>query len=198
MSSPTHLASSDAPVKRTPLHKRAITSQVYERDDGLWDLEATLIDTKDYDFDLRSGYVHPAGRPVHHMQVCVTVDEQLNVVDAKVHYKAAPYGRSCSAIADAYRDLIGLNLLRGFRHAVRKRFGRTAGCTHMTELCQVLPTLAVQGISTRLASQREASGDDKQRPFSIDGCHALRADGEVVKEFHPKWYQSPTVPTQSK
>ena len=44
-------------VSRTPIHKRFITTQVYERDDGLWDLEATLIDKKDYDFQIGRAHV---------------------------------------------------------------------------------------------------------------------------------------------
>lgn len=187
MSSPT-----ESSVSRTPLHTRSITSQVFEREDGLWDLEATLIDTKHYDFERRDGSTHHAGEPVHHMSVCVTVDETFTIVDAYVHYTAAPYGGSCSAIAEDYRDLIGLNLLRGFRHAVRDRFGRTDGCTHMTELCQVLPTLAVQGMGTRMANQRRQRNGQKRKPFAVDGCHALRSDGQVVKEYYAEWYKAPT------
>jgi|SRR5690625_233848 len=178
-------------VTRTPIHQRTITGQVYERSDGLWDLEATLLDVKDYDFSYKDGEIHPAGQPVHHMQVCITVDDQFSIVDAHVNYEAAPYGDSCTRISDAYRGLIGLNLVRGFRHAVRDRFGRTAGCTHMTELCQVLPTLAIQGMSPRLAKKRPPEEQGKRKPLAVDGCHALRSDGPVVKEFYPKWYQAP-------
>lgn len=182
------MSSPAQPVTRTPIHKRTITAQVYERSDGLWDLEATLLDVKDYDFSYKDGEIHPAGRPVHDMQVCVTVDEQFSIVDAQVNYQAAPYGEACARISDAYRDLIGLNLVRGFRHAVRDRFGRTAGCTHMTELCQVLPTLAIQGMSPRLAKRASPTQQDR-KPLSVDGCHALQSDGPVVKEFYPKWYR---------
>ncbi|HLS21193.1 MAG TPA: DUF2889 domain-containing protein [Paenalcaligenes sp.] len=179
------MSSSTHKVARTPLHNRSVVSQVFERDDGLWDLEATLIDTKSYDFTFRDGTVWPAGYPIHHMQICVTVDDQYNIVNATAAYEDAPYNEHCSSIAEAYRGLIGLNLLRGFRHAVRERFKRTAGCTHMTELCQVLPTLAVQGVGTRVARR---DPDPNRKPFAVGGCHALREDGEIVKEYYPKWY----------
>src|SRR5699024_18308 len=109
------MSSSTHKVARTPLHNRSVVSQVFERDDGLWDLEATLIDTKSYDFTFRDGTLWPAGYLIHHMQICVTVDDQYNIVNATAAYEDAPYNEHCSSIVEAYRGLIGLNLLRGFR-----------------------------------------------------------------------------------
>ena len=37
--------------KREHLHTRAITYQGFERDDGLWDIEAHMTDTKTYEFE---------------------------------------------------------------------------------------------------------------------------------------------------
>ena len=95
-----------------------------------------------------------------------------------------PYGGHCMAIEPAYTDLIGMNLLKGFRRQVKERFGHVAGCTHMTELSQVLPTAAVQ----TMANQRRQESNPNRRPFQLDGCHALRTDGPVVAEHYPKWY----------
>ena len=38
------------PVKRECLHSRNIVCNGFLRNDGLWDIEARLIDTKSYDF----------------------------------------------------------------------------------------------------------------------------------------------------
>lgn len=173
-----------AACPRQPVHTRSIRVQSYAREDGLWDLEAELIDTKSYDFPIRGGKVHAAGAPVHHMHLRVTIDDKFTITDAEVAYDAAPYGEFCSAIADDYRQLIGLNLLNQFRKHVRERFGRTAGCTHVTELTNVLPTAAVQTMAGR---QRE--NPDGQRPFQLDGCHALRLDGPVVRQYYAPWYE---------
>ncbi|GAA5092760.1 DUF2889 domain-containing protein [Paenalcaligenes hermetiae] len=177
-------------VKRSPLHKRAVTVEVFEREDGLWDLDAVLVDTKSYDFPLFEGGVHPAGQPVHHMLLRITIDDSYTIVDAAVQYEAAPY-KVCATIADDYRQLIGLNLLRGFRHDVRARLAGRYGCTHMTELTNVLPTAAVQGIATRLNRIKATTQQQDKRPFHIDGCHALRADGDIVRVYYPKWYEKP-------
>ncbi len=46
----------------------------YLRDDGLWDLEGELIDEKSYTYADRDRGPLPAGRPMHHMRVRLTVD----------------------------------------------------------------------------------------------------------------------------
>ena len=158
--------------------------QSYARDGGLWDLEAELIDVKAYDFPKRDGEVFKAGDPIHHMHLRITIDGDFTIVAAQAVYDAAPYGGHCMAIEPAYTDLIGMNLLKGFRRQVKERFGHVAGCTHMTELSQVLPTAAVQ----TMANQRRQESNPNRRPFQLDGCHALRTDGPVVAEHYPKWY----------
>ena len=171
---------------RTPLHHRTIRAQSFEREDGLWDIDAELIDTKAYDFTRRSGEVHEAGRAVHHMHVRITFDEAFEIVTAQVVYDAAPYGKQCSCIAAAYGDLVGMNLVKGFRRAVKERFGRVAGCTHVSELAGFLPTVAIQSrAGSRARKPVQPTG---RRPFQIDGCHALSQHGPIVREFHPDWY----------
>src|SRR3546814_4257121 len=76
-----------------------------------------------------------------------------------------------------------MNLLRNCRQAGKDRFGRTAGCTHMTELSYVLPTVAVQTMANRRRKEQEA-GQGQRRPFQLEGCHALRLDGPVAREFY--------------
>lgn len=171
---------------REPLHTRSIRVNSFAREDGQWDIEAELIDTKSYDFPLRGGERHPAGEPVHHMHLRVTIDAKLTITDALAVYDAAPYGEFCSAIAPQYRDLVGLNLLQQFRKRVGERFARTAGCTHVTELTNVLPTVAIQ----TMAGQRRAA-PASQRPFQLDGCHALRVDGPAVQAYYSQWYEVP-------
>jgi hypothetical protein len=174
------------------MHTRSIRVNSFAREDGLWDLEAELIDVKSYDFPLKSGTdVHRAGDPVHHMHLRVTINDQFAITDAVADYDAAPYNQNCTAIAPDYAQLVGMNLLRNFRNVVKERFGRIAGCTHMTELAYVLPTVAVQTMANRRRKEVEVPGRAPKRPFQLDGCHALRADGPVAKEFYPKWYVVP-------
>jgi len=171
-------------ISRQPLHTRCIRVQTYVREDGMWDLEAELTDVKAYDFPIHNGDVFKAGRPFHHMHLRITINGDFEIMAAQAAYDAAPYGAHCMELDSAYGELVGMNLLKGFRRQVKEKFGHTAGCTHMTELSQVLPTVAIQTMANR---QRRESRPD-QRPFQLDGCHALRTGGSVVLEHYPKWY----------
>lgn len=184
------LPPSDCP--RKPMHNRTIRAHSYEREDGLWEIEAELLDTKAYDFPRRSGAVHPAGQPFHHLHLRVSFNDDFVIQKAVAVFDSAPFGENCSAIEADYGDLVGMNLIKGFRQTVKSRFARTAGCSHMSELAGVLPTVAMQTMANRRKSVKD-SDQSARRPFQIEGCHALRADGPVVKEFHPKWYVAPKI-----
>ena len=157
--------------------------QSYTRDGGLWDLEAELIDVKAYDFPKRDGEVFKAGDPIHHMHLRITIDGDFTIVAAQAVYDAAPYGGHCMAIEPAYTDLIGMNLLKGFRRQVKAFRARGGLYAH---------DRAVAGASHRggqtMANQRRQESNPNRRPFQLDGCHALRTDGPVVAEHYPKWY----------
>lgn len=178
-------------INRKPLHTRTITVNTFARDDGMFDLEAELIDVKAYDFNLRSGEVHKTGKPVHHMNMRITIDREFTIKDAVASYGAAPYGQHCSSISPAYGKLVGLNLMRNFRNEVRKLFHKVNGCTHMTELTYVLPTVAVQTMAGQNPGDPTNAHDKTKKPFQLDGCHALRVDGPVAKKFYPIWYVEP-------
>ena len=173
-------------TSRKLLHTRSIRVQAYERSDGLMDLEAELVDVKGYDFYRTDGLVSKAGDHIHDMTLCVTIDESYTIVDAQARYAAAPYDAACMAIAPDYRDLVGMNLLKNFRRQVKERFMRTAGCTHMTELSQVLPTAAVQANSGN--RRKRVAENPEERPFQLDGCHALSTSGPVALKYYPRWY----------
>ncbi len=69
-----------APVPRKASHIRRVTYQGYEREDGLWDMEAELHDSKAHDMpSFRHQGVRLAGDPIHHMWLRVTIDRQLVV-----------------------------------------------------------------------------------------------------------------------
>jgi hypothetical protein len=188
---------SEAPQRR-PVHTRSISVQAFAREDGLWDLEASLVDTKARDFQLATG-IRPAGEPVHDMWLSVTIDARLNVIAVDAQSKRVPYPGHCEAITPAYEKLVGLNLLRDFRAAVRERLGGVAGCSHLTELATVLPTAAIQAFAGEVYKTRDSSqhapGDEK--PWQLDRCHALRSDGAAVAQFYPRWYRPTTAPVES-
>ena len=184
--------------RRLLKHTRSIQVQAFARDDGLWDIDAHLTDIKTSDTTLASG-VRAAGTPVHDLWLRITIDTQLTVVAAEAVSDAVPYPGFCDTIGSAYGKLVGLNLMKGFRHGVTERLAGIAGCTHLTELALVLPTAAIQAfagevIDTRDGAQDGAQDDKQQhKPFQLDRCHALRSDGAAVAQYYPRWSLKPSI-----
>ncbi len=181
-------------VPRVPRHVRSIVAQAFEREDGLWDIEARITDTKPRTVALASG-PRAANEPIHDLWLRITVDLQLNIVDAEAVSDAVPYPGYCDTIGPAYKQLVGLNLMKGFRHAVRERLAGTAGCTHLTELAGVLPTAVIQAFAGDVVPTRDGQADDdaSHPPFQLDRCHALRRDGPAVEKYYPRWTIKPLV-----
>jgi len=176
-----------AAPERQLKHRRRIDVQIHARGNGLWEVDAEISDVKTHDTPL-AGHTRRAGDPIHDMLLRIVVDEQFNILESGAETRAMPYPGQCDDYGDVYARLVGLNLMQGFRRAVLERLGGTAGCTHLTELTQVLPTAVVQAFAGEVLDTREQSDSDV-RPFQIDRCHALRADGPAVKLFYPRWYR---------
>lgn len=197
------------PVSRQLRHRRAIRMEAFERDDGLWDIEACLTDEKPRDVKLASG-VRPQGLPIHELWLRITIDRTFAIVDAEAASDWAPYGQLCSASNPAYGALIGLNLIQNFRRESSRLLAGTTGCTHLTELCAVLPTAAIQAFAGEVwntekggapgqsgdASKKHGadagapgkSTDTDKPPFQLGRCNALRFDGEAVRQHYPRWF----------
>jgi hypothetical protein len=182
-------------VTRRPLHRRALDVQVFARDDGLFDVEASLTDAKTHDVSL-AGAPRKAGDPIHEMHLHLTVDATLTITAARSETLWMPYPGACDDHGNAYARLVGLNLMKGFRHAVSERLGGTRGCTHLTELCTVLPTAVIQAMAGSIIDTREGDAAGNP-PFQLDRCHALRRDGAIVAKFYPRWHLSTADSTAS-
>lgn len=169
-------------------HRRTIDVQVYSRADGLWELDATIRDVKTREM-LLGGRPRAPGDPIHDMLLRLVFDQRFDVLAAGSQTVWMPYPGQCDDLGDAYGRLVGLNLRQGFRQAVRERLGGVLGCTHLTELAEVLPTAAIQAFAGTVIDTQSGSGD--RPPFQIDRCHALRSGGEVVRLHYPRWHRQP-------
>ena len=168
---------------RTASHQRTITVQSFQRDDGQWDIEGHLTDIWPHPVP-RAGDVLPGGEPMHAMWLRLTVDRTATITAAQAATDAGPYGAACGTIAPDYGQLVGVQVARGYKDAIRRLFGRTAGCTHMNELATVMGSAVLQAMWSELTS------DPDVKPFSIDGCHALKSSGPQVAQFFPRWYRA--------
>jgi len=179
-----------AAPERQLKHRRSLDVQVFARPDSLWDVDARLIDTKTRDIPMAGG-TRRAGEPIHEMLLRLVVNRELDILEAGSETLWMPYPGRCGDHGDAYTRLVGLNLLKGFRLKVLERLRGVEGCTHLTELSQVLPTAVIQAFAGEVIDTRNGHGGEA--PFQIDRCHALRSDGPVVRQYYPRWYRSGTT-----
>lgn len=177
------MESNETDAKRTPVHRRQVTVETFRRDDGLWDVEGRLVDTRATDLQV-DRRLRRAGEPFHSMWLRLTIDRDATIVGAVARSEAVPYEGSCEAIEPAYGALVGLRVGPGYRAEVRRRFASIAGCSHMTELASSMGPAIVQALATEVATPADT------RPFALDGCHALATDGKVVATYYPRWYRA--------
>ena len=172
------------PVSRRHLHTRSIKCEGYERDDGLVDIEAQIIDQKSYAVDEPIRGHRPAGAHVHDMQVRLTLDASMTVRAIAVTTNHSPYD-VCPSVAPGYQKLVGAKIGAGWRKAVAEAVGRTKGCTHITELLMPMATVAFQTMGSWKA-EPDTSG---VKPLFIDGCKAWASDGPVVQKLFPMHFR---------
>lgn len=170
-------------IPRQRLHQRSISYDGFQRADGLFDIDAHLVDAKDHDFELLTG-MRPAREAVHDMWVRVTIDAEFVIHAIEVRTDGMPYPDACDSIEPAYGKLVGANLVDGFRKRLHTDMGGIRGCTHVTELLGSLPTAAVQ----TFAGLKRAD-DGEHKPFQLDRCHALATTTHTVRRYYPKWYR---------
>ncbi|GAA4004377.1 DUF2889 domain-containing protein [Comamonas faecalis] len=176
------------PVSRTARHLRRVTYHGYERDDGLWDIEGELIDSKPVDTPIlrEPGTVRPAGAPIHLMRLRVTVDRQLTVHAIAAAMDAHPL-HDCQQALQAMQSMVGANMARGWRQAIQHNLGGVAGCTHMRELLFNLATAAFQSISSAFDAQGDAP------PRHLGQCTGWAFDGRGVREYYPQFHKKALV-----
>ncbi len=170
------------PARRTPLHTRRITIEGYERADGLFEVEAHLVDTKAEPFSTDERGRVEAGEPLHEMWLRVTFDDRMTITASEAATVHSPYA-ACPAAAPAFARLAGLRIKSGFLKEAAARVGGTVGCTHLRELLQQVATTAFQTAGPALARRR--AGGDGSGPHLIDTCIAYAADGPLVARRWP-------------
>jgi hypothetical protein len=162
----------------------------YLRDDGLWDVEAHLTDTKSFAFiDYRRGRMAP-GDFIHDMTLRLTVDDDRVIRAIGVAMDDMPFD-TCPEVAASLDGLIGRQIGAGWRELIREKVARTATCTHLAELLIPLASTVYQTIAFGKHPDEQpvlrAAGELHERPFFIDGCHSWRADGPVVLAIYPQF-----------
>jgi len=176
------------PSKREHVNTRNINFMGYRREDGMWDVEAELTDTRPYSFPNHDRGRIEADEPLHHMLLRLTVDRNLEIHDIAVSTEASPFNY-CPGITETYKQLIGVHIASGWVKKVKKLFAREKGCTHITEL---LCTIGTPAIHTVFATKNADEDVETRKAFNpgTNTCYALAEDSPVVKIHWPESYKS--------
>jgi Protein of unknown function (DUF2889) len=177
---------------RRPFHARRIFCEGFLRDDGLWDIEGHILDTKPYAYEeSHRGRMEP-GRPVHEMRIRVTLDHTLEIKAIEAVTDAGPFP-VCHDVGASFGRLVGLRIGPGWRRRLRELLGGPEGCTHLVELLHPIATVAFQTIFSKQAPEPKEGPPEqspkRRRPYFIDGCRAWAADGPVVRDLFPQFYR---------
>lgn len=186
------------PTARRPVHTRRIVFEAFVRDDGLWDIDCSLHDSKAMEISMRERGVLQPGDPVHLLRVRLTIDDNFTIHDVQTGVGAVPFAE-CHIAADApMRKLIGLTMGPGWRKAIDGAIGGVAGCTHLRELVFNAATAAFQTVPHYRELERNkatgsgpnppgATGD--KPPFYMGQCMTWSFQGPVVQRIAPQFYR---------
>jgi hypothetical protein len=179
-----------APAAREPLHRRDITMHGYQREDGLFDIEAHLVDTKTYGFTNHDRGTIAPGEALHGMWLRLTVGEDMVIRACEAVSDYTPYA-ICPQAAPNFAALAGVSIGVGFNRAVKERVGGVLGCTHLREVLAQMATVAFQTIGPvrwRRADEARAraiaAGETPppaRRAVPIGSCLAYAEDSPVVR-----------------
>ena len=176
------------PAAREMLHRREIDIRGFRREDGLYDIEAHLLDTKAHPFENDDrGTIQP-GEPLHGLFLRLTVSEDMEIVAAEASSDHTPYA-VCPSAAPNFTRLAGLTIGAGFDRAANERVGGVHGCTHLREVLGQMATVTFQTLyPIRAEREREetarilAGGGavPRRRPAMLGSCIAYAPDSPVT------------------
>ncbi len=179
-----------AAVEREALHHRKIDMRGYRRNDGLFEVEGRVTDTKPFDFIPASRErTVPAQQAIHNMGVRLVFDSSMLVVDVQTFTDAAPY-EMCPAGGATLQQMKGVRIGPGWSAEVRRRLIRPDTCTHLMELLLPMATTAIQAMSpinVEKGDRLDAAG----RPWQIDACYAYSSERAIVEHRWPQFYCTP-------
>ena len=174
-----------APAARKLAHTRQVTYHGYQREDGLWDIEAHMRDTKPFAFEVPGEIQWGPNEPIHDMQIRLTVDPAFLIRDVAVSMNHIPH-EECHKAQPPMQQLVGCRLSSGWRRAIDERLGGSVGCTHLRELLFNMATAAFQTVQGTFA----VTNPDVPPPH-LGKCMSWGFGTQLVKRRYPTFYMWP-------
>jgi hypothetical protein len=179
------------PASRTLAHTREVVLRGYHRDDGLWDIEATIVDVKSHDF-VRTAETVPAGGHTHDMAIRFTIDDSMTVVAAEATMNARPFMECEAGKVSPFQKMVGAKMGRGWRQSVEAAMGGDTGCTHLRELANNMATAAFQTLPAyqkhlRLKAGLPEPDRGAQPAYFMGKCIGWSFEGPVMARHYPQF-----------
>lgn len=172
---------------RREIHHRVIDMKAFARDDGLFDVEARLVDRKPFPFlRIAKPEPTPAGQPLHDLSIRLTVDREYTIRGLEAASDVTPFDL-CREAERTLSALVGERITSGWSSKVKSVLRGAASCTHLMEMLIPMATTAFQGIRG-LAKEGKTSLDAATTAVSLDSCYAYARDRDVVKVYWPQHY----------
>ena len=168
---------------RQHLHNRHVVYRGYRREDGGWDIEGEMRDTKTHDIRVVGEEPLPAGEPIHHLSIRMTLDESLTVREMAVAMDGTPHG-PCSQAQTSLEAMVGVQVGGGWRKTIEQRVGGVQGCTHLRELLFNMATVTFQTVHPG-----EAVLQATTPPKYLGQCMAWDTRGPLVQRLMPQFYR---------
>lgn len=165
------------------MHTRRVTYSGFLRDDGLWDIEGELHDSKPEPFEIPGEGRCEAGEPVHHMRIRVTLDATMVVRAIEAVMDSHPHA-PCTQTLEPMQRMVGTRMGGGWRRAIERHLGNIQGCTHLRELLYNMATAAFQ----TMAEVAFATTDDARPPPHLGQCLTWGFDSPVTQKVYPMFF----------
>jgi len=175
------------PAPRRHLHDRQIAYRGYLRDDGLWDIEGELKDSKTHSVPLGYRGELAPDEAIHGMKIRITIDDDMVIHDISAAMPYTPY-LECRPAIDPIRAVIGLQMGRGWKKKIEAAIGGLDGCTHVRELLSGAATAAYQTVYPyRSHNSKIKSSEVTEQPKHLNQCKAWDLKGAVVMRYFPQF-----------
>ena len=166
--------------------------QGFDREDGLWDIEAELTDVKTYDFQVPNERPFPANEPIHGLKIRVTLNHKMVIQDIVTAMDDIPHPE-CAGAPHGMHKLIGQTMGPGWRKIINEHIGGTQGCTHLRELLFNMATAAYQTLPSGQWHRRALAGQPHpeitKAPHHLGQCHSWAYDSPTVQRAYPMFFR---------
>lgn len=180
---------------RHSLTERTLRCQGYRRDDGLWEVQARLTDTRTYVSPTPFRTPVLPGEAFHDMHLRLAFDDARCIREIEVSIDSHPFPE-CPSVAGNFERLAGLVIGPGFQREVHARVGGEEGCTHVLTLLSHAASVAMQTVASQIrwndrqAAQRVYGVPDGGGPPPVVGaCRGYARDSEMVRQVYPEFHR---------